>query len=264
MILTVDHTTKYNYSEAVRRSVQVLRLSPHESSSQKILDWNIEVPGKIFSGTDGYGNITNTLYVEDPHIELKIRVQGRVEVLGQSDGEAQGHLHPFLFLRQTPRTEPDEAIKIFAEAFREKIQRRPLVAIQDLADAILEVMPFCSGITHSLTTASEALQIKGGVCQDHTHLFVSVCRYLGIPARYISGYIWTENENHVAMHAWGEAWIGQRWVAFDITNRSSDLDQHIRLAHGLDYVDVSPIRGSRLGGGSEALHASVHVAHEDQ
>jgi transglutaminase-like putative cysteine protease len=100
-----------------------------------------------------------------------------------------------------------------------------------------------------------------GVCQDHTHAFLACARSLGIPARYVSGYLCTEDASHLASHAWAEAWLDDAWYSFDVTNELARPERHLKLAVGLDYLDACPVRGMRRGSGlGEQMHARVVVA----
>ncbi|MNH30151.1 Transglutaminase-like superfamily protein [compost metagenome] len=127
--------------------------------------------------------------------------------------------------------------------------------MQGLADH----MPYSPGATSVGTTAIESFAGGAGVCQDHTHAFLACARSLGIPARYVSGYLCTEDETHLASHAWAEAWIDEAWYSFDVTNRLTRPERHLKLAVGLDYLDACPVRGVRRGGGVESMQASVQV-----
>ncbi len=99
---------------------------------------------------------------------------------------------------------------------------------------------------------------------DHTHVFLACCRALEIPARYVSGYVYSDNAQHVAMHARAEVWLDGRWLSFDITNNTRRLNQHLRLATGLDYLDACPVRGTRLGGGGEIMLTNAEVREHSQ
>ena len=108
------------------------------------------------------------------------------------------------------------------------------------------------GVTNTHTTAADALKDGRGVCQDHAHVFISAARSLGIPARYVSGYLLagTGDEPSDANHAWAEAWLdGLGWVGFDPANGVCPTDRYVRLASGLDAAFAAPIRGTRRGGG---------------
>ncbi len=112
------------------------------------------------------------------------------------------------------------------------------------------------------TTAAEAFALKRGVCQDLTHIFIAAARSLGIPARYIGGHFHRDDgvTEQEAGHAWAEAFVPDLgWVAFDAANGLCATDAHVRVAVGLDYLGAAPVRGSRYGGGSEALDVAVRV-----
>lgn len=110
------------------------------------------------------------------------------------------------------------------------------------------------------STAAQAFAGRAGVCQDYTHAFLACARSLGIPARYVSGYLCTEDESHLASHAWAEAWLDGGWYSFDVTNRLDQPERHLKLAVGLDYLDACSVRGMRWSGGAESMLARVQVS----
>lgn len=110
------------------------------------------------------------------------------------------------------------------------------------------------------TSAAEAFAGRQGVCQDHAHAFLASTRSLGIPARYVSGYLYTDSSDHLASHAWAEAWLDDAWYSFDVTNCLAKPERHLKLAVGLDYLDACPVRGMRRGGGIEQMYAHVEVS----
>src|SRR5690606_34627238 len=96
--------------------------------------------------------------------------------------------------------------------------------------------------------------------QDHAHVFIACCRSLGIPARYVSGYLHADDDGHLSSHAWVEAWLEDRWQTFDVTNGLLSPSRHLKLAIGLDYMEACPVRGVRWGGDNECLSASAAVS----
>jgi transglutaminase-like putative cysteine protease len=125
---------------------------------------------------------------------------------------------------------------------------------------VRERIDYQPGITHSATAAAEAFGARAGVCQDHAHIFVACCRHLGLPARYVSGYLGTAGDGRMASHAWAEAWVeGEGWRSYDIANRLRPAGHHVRVAVGLDYLDACPVRGFRRGGLGESLEVEVRV-----
>jgi len=130
-----------------------------------------------------------------------------------------------------------------------------------LMDAVRDAIDYRVGETHASTNAAEALEHGFGVCQDHTHVFLAAARRIGIPARYVSGYLRIGEEGeHDAGHAWAEAYIdGLGWVGFDVANRICPTEAYVRVASGLDYLDAAPVRGYRRGGGEESLDVRLRV-----
>jgi transglutaminase-like putative cysteine protease len=262
MRLDVVHTTQYAYDSPVRASTQYLRLTPRDSARQSVVSWQIEAPGTPTRTTDGYGNVLHVLTLDKPVSEIRIRVSGTVETRPAYDeGADPVPLSPLVFTRPTALTRAEGELAAFAERFRRGAGSP--TGLGDLAAAILKKMPFTPGGTHAGNSAAEAFALGSGVCQDHTHVFVACCRRLGVPARYVSGYIYAKGAG-VASHAWAEAWVVDRWRSFDIANSRPAGEDHIKLAIGADYLDACPIRGTRIGGGAETMVAVASVAQSQQ
>ena len=259
MRIRVDHVTHYVYDAPVRHSAQYLRLVPATSARQRVVEWRLETPGTPLEMRDGYGNILHLLTLDWTVSEILIRSTGVIETSAAIDEAPDPvKLSPLVFLRASALAAADAAIVDFAEPFRRRAGT--LSGLRDLASAVLSRLPFLAGITAPHTTAAEAFEAANGVCQDHAHVFIACCRQLGVPARYVSGYLYEPNtETHVASHAWAEAWVVDRWRSFDVTNRGSAGEQHIRLAVGGDYLDACPVRGVRSGGGEERMTATALV-----
>ena len=264
MRLAVNHVTYYKYDAPVRSSTQYLRLTPRDSKRQKVLEWRLETPGKPTRTQDGYGNVLHVLTLDIPVLEIAIRALGVVETGALEDGAAPVALSPLLFTRFTQQTRPDDALARFAEAYRRRAGS--LSGVRELAAGIHNKMPFKPGDTRVSSSASEAFAIGSGVCQDHAHVFISCCRHLGVPARYVSGYVYSPAHAaaHVASHAWAEAWVADRWHSFDVANDCPAGETHLKLAIGADYFDACPIRGVRTGGGTESMTATAFVNQQTQ
>jgi transglutaminase-like putative cysteine protease len=262
MRLDVVHTTHYAYDSPVRASTQYLRLTPRDSPRQSVVSWKIETPGTPTRTTDGYGNVLHVLTLDKPVSEIRIRVSGTVETrIAYDEGADPAPLSPLVFTRPTALTRADSALAAFADRFRRRAGTPS--GLGELAAAILKKMPFTPGDTHVSDSAAEAFAVGSGVCQDHTHVFLACCRHLGVPARYVSGYLYSKGAQ-VASHAWAEAWTLDRWRSFDIANSRSAGEDHIKLAIGADYLDACPIRGTRIGGGGESMAAVASVAQSQQ
>lgn len=256
MRLHVHHTTAYRYADRVSHSTQYLRLSPRESARQRVLGWRLDVPGRAVRSVDPFGNTLHVVTVDTPHSELLIAVDGEVEISPGSLSPADG-IHPMVFLRPGTLAVPDEAMQAFALAQDPALP--PFEGAQQLMERLRARMRFLPGTTDACTTAAMAFDAGSGVCQDFTHVFTGCARTLGIPARYVSGYLFTDGEEHVASHAWAEVWTGDAWWGLDVTNGCEIDQRHLQLATGMDYLDASPVRGVRRGGGEEWLEARALV-----
>jgi transglutaminase-like putative cysteine protease len=256
MRLSISHQTTYSYAEQVRASIQYLRLTPQESVRQHVLNWTLDLPGIVQAQTDPYGNILHVLSLEMPHDSIMIGACGVVEIDEHCDCERDTG-SPLPFLRSTGLTQPDEALRAFArQVCGNGRQRADLIK---LMHALLEAMPYSPGATTVESTAAGAFAAGAGVCQDHAHAFIACARSLGIPTRYVSGYLYSNDLSHLASHAWAEAWLDGYWYCFDVTNGLCRPDRHLKLAVGMDYLDACPVRGMRRGGGFEQMHAQVYV-----
>lgn len=265
MQIAVDHTTVYRYSEKVSRSTQYLRLTPSSGSGQKVLRWEVELPARAVSLKDAFDNLTHVLTLDSAYDEIRLRAHGVVEVdtAVRDAPSAPGAelINPMVFLRSTPLTEPDAALREFAQAFAPTAHSEGgiVASLDQLMNEILQRMPYQRGTTLVSHSAAESFALGAGVCQDHTHVFVSCARLMGVPARYVSGYLDPEGEPAAASHAWAEAWVDGRWLSFDVSNGRSAGASHVRLAVGRDYLDACPVRGVRTGGGEESLGVSAMV-----
>lgn len=256
MRLSIRHDTTYRYEDQVRDSIQYLRLTPQNSSRQQIHSWTLDLPRQVVAQQDPYGNILHVLTLDEPHDAIIIHALGQVEIDTEQEAEADSQ-SPLPYLRTTALTQADAALLAFARQHAgEQPDRQALIR---LMQALAAQMPYTPGATQVDTTAAQAFAGRAGVCQDHTHAFLACARSLGVPARYVSGYLFTEDSEHLASHAWAEAWLDGAWYSFDVTNGLARPERHLKLAVGLDYLDACPVRGMRRGGGGEQMHAQVHV-----
>jgi transglutaminase-like putative cysteine protease len=262
MLIRVRHVTRYIYAERARYTVQSLRLTPAPFKGQRIADWQVRVPGcgKSLEFRDGFGNIMQLVTITRPHTELAIEAVGTVETEDRSgivDGLPKV-VPARVFLRETAQTRPDAAIRTLA---RSVPAGDPVARLHALAGSVRDRVDFVAGTTHVHTGAAEALADGKGVCADHAHIFIAAARSLGIPARYVTGYLMLEDATSAsAHHAWAEAYVETLgWVGFDVANRICPTDRYVRLACGLDAAYTAPVTGSRLGGGDEKLNVCVAV-----
>lgn len=270
MHLRIESATVYTYDRPPRRSTQYLRLTPQSGPGQTVEDWRISAPGAFAPWTDMFGNRCHTLSLENPGPALHIGVSGTVEtrdtagVLPPSPADA---LPETVYLRNTGYARPNPEIAAFAEEWRAACRADMLEGLHALTAAIHKEVAYVEGATTVLTTASEAFGNRRGVCQDHAHILIASARCLGIPARYVSGYLWTGNagETLSASHAWAECRIeGLGWVSFDAANGVCATDAYVRVAIGFDYATACPVRGVRTGGGGERMTAEIRLFREDE
>jgi transglutaminase-like putative cysteine protease len=245
---SITHQFSYAYESPVRLSTQYLRLTPRDTARQKVLGWKLDTPGQALRTTDGYGNVLHVLTIDKPVSAIAIQAQGAVETSAALDEPSDftgAPLSPLLFLRPTGLTRADEALGAFAEKFRPGAGT--LSGLRELAAAIHGRDP-------------------GGSAADAAHAFIACCRHLGVPARYVSGYVYLMEKANggIAMHAWAEAWVVERWRSFDIAHDNPVGEAHIKIAVGADYLDACPVRGVRVGGGIETLMAQAQVMADPQ
>lgn len=263
MRLHIHHTTSYSYESSVAHSTQYLRLTPNESTRQKVMSWDLRLPAAASRTVDAYGNIMHVITVDFPHQDIVIEAEGYVDV-DDCAMEKTGNLSPLLFLRSTPLTTLDSALAELALPFTAIAKDFPRDAAWQLMLRIREQMTFQSGETDSCTHAAEAYAKRQGVCQDFSHIYLACAHAIGLPARYVSGYLYTEEDEHVASHAWVEVAIDDYWWGLDIANGVEAGHHHLKLAVGMDYLEACPIRGMRNGGGSEKMEAKAMVRMMDQ
>jgi transglutaminase-like putative cysteine protease len=261
MQLHITHRTTYRYREPVKYTAQTLRLTPRRDGEQHTLVWSIQAPGRRTEQVDAHGNITHLLTLEEAHREISIVVSGIVEITRAREVlRDQGMLSPLAYLAATPLTAADDRIVALARGHLEG--RAPMrQRLYELAEGVCANVRYRSGKTTVEDSAAAALERGQGVCQDQAHVLIACCRAMGIPARYVSGYLGSASSDagEAASHAWVEAWLSeaQGWHGIDVTNLEPAGTRHCRLAVGRDYLDAAPIRGVRRGGGPEVMDVSV-------
>lgn len=264
MLLNIFHETHYKYTTPVRHSIQMLRLTPRADPLQRVLQWDIQAPKRLWAGDDAYGNRYHTLVVSELHTEIRVVAQGLVDVTAPAQAGLlplmKERLSPLAFMMHTPLTDPDAAVRAFADAHFPGKLNSPEDFLP-LAHAIADSLTYRAGVTESHTPVHQALEHGYGVCQDHAHLFIACCRLKNVPARYVSGYVEVGDSDQVASHAWAQAWLPELgWVSVDVSHGNLITDHHCALAIGRDFASASPIRGVRTGGAGESLDVSVYVS----
>jgi transglutaminase-like putative cysteine protease len=264
MELAVHHQTTYRYETPATQVALLLRLQPSLLDCQVFRQWEVTVndepvPEFILNGFgDGESFYQHRAAVH----EIVIVASGTVETRGRNGvvaGFRQEAPLP-VFLRQTALTRPDEALTAFAHSLEGQNSLSRLHALSALVRNRVDYSP---GTTSMASTAVQALAQGKGVCQDHAHIFVSAARLLGIPARYVAGYLLADDASQALRetHAWAEAWVeGLGWIGFDSTNGLCVTDHYVRLCCGLDAQDAAPVRGSAYGASAITIQADVMIS----
>lgn len=270
--LTVVHVTEYRYPEPAWDSFNEVRLSPTEDQGQSLLSFELELSPEatVRSHLDYYGNRVHQFHIAEAHRRLAIEARSSVVTYPRPEpirvaADSLAELRPrfFEFLAPTRRVPLDQD---WATAMR----AAALTPDGDLVD-------YLSGLTRHLhafftyrhnvteidTPIADFVRARAGVCQDYTHAMLALCRMVGIPARYVSGYLETGaglTLGSDASHAWIEAYLpGSGWVGFDPTNGTVVGQAYVKVGHGRDYDDVPPVKGLRRSGGAESLRVAVRV-----
>lgn len=283
--LHVRHRTTYRYTSAVERSSHVLRLAPAHDRLQSLLDHDVKlsVDGQQREYEDVFGNFVRSVTIETPYTELTIEARSLVELwdINPLNFRAlrarttiplvwmpwQRHmLQPYLLPQELPDSELNELVE-YAMSFVRRNDYDILDTLLDLNMTIFKEYGYQQGTTTVSTTPFEVYANRRGVCQDFTNLFICLCRLLGVPARYVCGYLYTGTKNPnqrqgEASHAWVQVYLPEvGWKGFDPTNGVLTQTNHIRVAIGRNYVDATPTAGTiYVGGGPETLEVDVRVA----
>jgi len=266
MKLSVVHETHYRYSSPVPLSHQLLHVTPRELPWQRAQSHRLEVapePAELEARDDYFGNRTVRMLIARPHDELLVRAESEVTVLARA-GAAAAAAEPAEFLYESPHVETWRELADYA-AKSAPAARPPLEVATDLMRRIHKDFRFDRTATSVSTPLRQVMKQKSGVCQDFAHLMTGALRSLGIPARYVSGYVLTAPPpgrprlvGADASHAWVSVFAGE-WIDLDPTNNKVVDDEYVTLGWGRDFGDVTPMRGVILGGGEQRLEVRVTV-----
>lgn len=278
MELTVLHDTTYHYEQKIHESYSIVHLQPRSDAAQYCTKYELSIAPRtrMFSYLDRFGNDVQHFAVLADHDMLSVVARSQVVTVRPHEPDAPGPVTRSMLMN-------DPIVPTLFDFVNESAyvvfgpELRALAALveapgDDLAAWYLMAGEFMkSGFTydkHATTvrsTVDESIRLRGGVCQDFAHILVALCRYHGIPARYVSGYIFSGQEQQMlgaeASHAWCEAYLPPYgWVGYDPTNNKLINDEFVKIAVGRDYRDVSPVRGVYKGASESVM--SVNVAME--
>lgn len=261
MRLKIEHITTFTYDQPISEAYTEMCLRPQDGFGQHCLSFSLttEPHDDRLNYTDRFGNDISHFDVIQPHDKLV--VSARSEVL-TPDTFVQlvtelSPLDQYDFLMPTTYAPITDEILSFAST--QIVPDDPKATAIALMNYIYAVLQYEKGVTDVTTTAAQALSLKRGVCQDFSHLMLSSCRALKIPARYVSGYLYSQGFE-AASHAWVDVCIpGQGWISLDPTHNSLQTAEYVRVAVGRDYADVPPTRGIFVGNAKEKMEVKVSV-----
>ena len=284
----ITHETHYSYGAAVDLGLHVLRMTPLALPRQRVLDHRLSVspdPTRLTGFIDHFGNQMHHLSIETAHEELRVVVTAEVMVEAPAatpvpEGPAWDSVRDAMrndgfasppevaeFVGASPLAPIDQDATEYARVSFPP-QRAIVAGARDYLQRMRADFTYAPGTTEISTPISEVMQTRAGVCQDFAHIMIAGLRGLGLPARYVSGYLRTYTQQSDqglrgadATHAWVSVWCGDElgWVDLDPTNNLIVGDEHISLAYGRDFSDVTPLRGVIRGGGQHTLAVAVTV-----
>ena len=280
MHYSIRHVTRFRYSAPVRESVMEIRMQPRSEGPQTLRSFQIVTNprAQLYAYTDHLGNAVYHFNLLREHDELRIEAQavvemgyfhprpahlddlewGRYNSLNLTD-DHYDMMGPSKFARPSP-----ELLTFMRIADVEKPMGDPLNAMRTLMRAIYDSFEYESGITEVHSPIEHALRERRGVCQDFAHIMIAIARAWGMPARYVSGYMYhrgaKDRSGADATHAWVEVYMPSLgWTGFDPTNNIEAGERHVRAAVGRDYADVPPTRGTFKGIAESELSIAVAI-----
>ncbi len=279
----IIHDTVFHYDALVTESIMEVRLRPRDDEQQRCQQFNLSITPKtvVHEFVDSLGNHIHHFDVPAPHQSLLVRAESVVEVWIPNPRPTTLPIDSWQTLdalRTTPLLDmllpstfavASSFLLVFMQQYAFTRESDPLTTIDRIARTLYETITYTPQSTSVDSPIDVVLEQRKGVCQDIAHVMIAICRQLGIPARYVSGYLYHRRDDNDrshadATHAWVEAWIPTiGWVGIDPTNNIWTGERHIRMAIGRDYADVPPTRGVYRGNASERLEVAVNVNDAD-
>ena len=279
----IIHDTVFHYDALVTESIMEVRLRPRDDEQQRCQQFNLSITPKtvVHEFIDSLGNHIHHFDVPAPHQSLLVRAESVVEVwvpnprpsaLALDSWQELDYLRTTAFLDMLLSSTYAVAsthLLAFMQQYQFTREHDPLTTIDRIAHTLYETIAYTPQSTSVDSPIDVVLEQRKGVCQDIAHVMIAVCRQLGIPARYVSGYLYHRRDDNDrsqadATHAWVEVWVPTiGWIGIDPTNNIWTSERHIRMAIGRDYADVPPTRGVYRGNASERLEVAVTVNDAD-
>jgi transglutaminase-like putative cysteine protease len=262
MRLRITHATTFTYDAPVSEAYMEMRLTPLDAGGQRCESSRLatDPPGDVMGYVDRFGNRVRHFETLAPHERLVVTAVSEVQTPdGHGDPERElSLLDAYDYLQPTQYAPLCDAVRAFA---RPCSRADDAATAMEVMAAVRDALSYTPGATNVRTTAEEALMRGQGVCQDFAHLMIASCRSLGLPARYVSGYVFSPRRGMAAAsHAWTDVFTRESgWLSLDATHDSAQTDHYVRLAVGRDYADVPPTRGIYKGDGREAMAIDVRL-----
>ena len=281
---SIRHLTRFRYRRPVSESIMEVRMHPRSDVNQHCLSFSLSVSPRcrVFTYRDQYGNNVHHFDIPGDHDQLVIVAESLVEQQIQMDvpaflaPEAWSELDALIaagdygeMLLPSTFAVPTPALLELAGKLEVTRRDDPLMVVHELKKRLYDYFDYAPKSTRVDSPIDEAIASKQGVCQDFAHTMIALLRHIGIPARYVSGYLYRGREDHDrstpdSSHAWVEVLLPHlNWVGFDPTNDLIAYNRHIRTAVGRDYADVPPTHGIFRGKTSSELYGAVHVEASD-
>lgn len=263
MRLRIVHTTTFTYDSAVSEAYMEMRLRPLDAGGQRCESFRLttDPAGEARGYADRFGNHVRHFDTLAPHDRLLVTARSEVETReGYAEPDRElSLLDAYDYRQPTAYTPQTGSIRSFALAAA--VEGDPLATAEAVCRNVHGALAYTPGSTTVRTTADEALGAARGVCQDFAHVMIAACRALGLPARYVSGYMLAPQRGTAsASHAWVDVFVpGPGWISLDPTHDGRQTDHYVRLAVGRDYSDVPPTRGVYKGAGRESMAVDVRV-----
>jgi transglutaminase-like putative cysteine protease len=261
MHLRIEHTTTFTYDHPISEAYTEMRLKPLDGDGQRCSHFTLltEPRDEVLQYTDRFGNDVRHFDVIQPHTKLMVAAVSEVQTPDAfaPDGAPLSPLDEFDYLMATTYAPLSGDLAQFAA--ERAVSGDPGATALALTHALFDSLKYEKGATDVYTTADKALALGRGVCQDFAHILLAACRSQGIPARYVSGYLYN-NGRTAASHAWVDVYVaGRGWLSLDPTHDTEQTNHYVRVAVGRDYADVPPTRGIFKGNAKEKMDVEVKV-----
>ena len=242
------YSTKLTFDDYVHDHSFALRVMPFSAESQKITSCSLKISPFVSTGNtvDAFGNNVTAGYMKEEHRFLDFEIKGTAEI--NSANYRTDYMPCYLY--QSEYTVPDDALKAFYNEYKDKCDSiNPAKRTAFFCNVLSDMIEYKKDVTDTSTTAAEAFALKAGVCQDFSHILISILRMDGIAARYIAGLAFCDGETH----SWVEYWTGDHWEGIDPANNCPVNDDYLVISQGRDFRDCAIDRGVMFGNYTKQL-----------